>query len=201
MTNPFEGPEDVEETASREEAEAEEMDFEDVDVEQLEDLEDEVEESAGETKPAKEKKVKEPKAPARPPVPEGFVTPVAFARILTEQLHAMGHSNRNGRIGGDGEECDHKVNPVPPQMVYSYIKNNGADSRNPLPTYEEGGRENLLKPEEALEWWVAMIKRVKASKAAKAEKDAAKAEKAKTKETLEVEESELTEVGEVEEVE
>jgi hypothetical protein len=125
---------------------------------------DEVDTPASAESPAP---AKAEKAPARPPVPEGYVTPVEFAKRLTEHLEAQEASNKNGRIS--------KTNPVPPQMVYSYIKSNGPSSKNPLPTYEEGGRSNLLKVEEALGWWDAKAERTAASKAAAAEKAARKA--------------------------
>jgi hypothetical protein len=119
------------------------------------------------TAESSDKAPKAEKAPARPPVPEGYVTPVEFAKQLTEHLEKQGASNKNGPIS--------KTNPVPPQMVYSYIKSNGPSSKNPLPTYEEGGRSNLLKAEEALAWWDAKAERTAASKAAAAEKAARKA--------------------------
>src|SRR5258706_3197681 len=48
------------------------------------------------------------KASARPPVPEGFIAPVAFAKVLTTKLIAA------GKIAED--------EVIPPQMVYSYIQ-------------------------------------------------------------------------------
>jgi hypothetical protein len=112
-----------------------------------------------------------PKAPARPPVPEGYVSPVAFAKILTEHLEAKGAENSKGKITVES-------NPIPPQMVYSYLKNAGETSKNPWPRYEEGQRKNLLKVDESLAWWDALTERVSASRAnatAKAEKKNAKA--------------------------
>lgn len=116
--------------------------------------------AAGEKKAAKEK------TPARPPVPEGYVTPVAFAKLLTE------HLIKEGRLEAG--------KTVPPQMVYSYMKNadpTKAGVKNPWPRYSEGGRENLLKVDESLAWWDAKDARVKASKDAQAEKAAKKAAK------------------------
>jgi hypothetical protein len=126
--------------------------------------------------PAEGKTEKQPKAPARPPVPEGYVTPVAFAKVLTEHLEAKGYENSKGPVTVAS-------NPIPPQMVYSYLKNSGPGSKNEWPRYEEGGRKNLVKVEESLEWWDALIERVAASKQAakaKADKKAAKAEETPT---------------------
>lgn len=162
MSNPFEDTM-VEDTAP----EVEDLDL-DVDT-ASDDVEDTVE--ATDDKPEKAPKApKEKKGPARPPVPEGKVTPVQFAKILTEHLEAKGASNKAGLITAAS-------NPVPPQMVYSYIRNNSS-GKNPLPVYSEGGRENLLIVEEALGWWDAKDERITASKAAKAEKASKKAEKA-----------------------
>jgi hypothetical protein len=163
MSNPFGQDEITEDTTveatSPEVAEdvAAEADL-DVDTPELDEADetDTVEEPAAEA--PKEKKAKEKKAPARPPVPEGYITPVAFAKVLSEKL------------GKD----------VPPQYIYSTI-NSTKNGKNPLPTYSEGGRDNLLKLEEALAWWEQKDTRVaerKANAASKAEKKANKAEAA-----------------------
>jgi hypothetical protein len=115
--------------------------------------------------PKAEAKPKEAKTPARPPVPEGYVTPVTFAKLLTAHL----------------KEKNPEAKDVPPQMIYSYMKNadpTKAGVKNPWPRYSDGGRENLLKADESLAWWDAKDARVKASKETKAEKDAKKAAKA-----------------------
>lgn len=94
------------------------------------------------------KPAKVAKAPARPPVPEGYIAPVAFAKKLSE----------------------HYGYEVRPQVVYSTIRqsNSGDNPKNPLPVYSEGGRDNLLKLDEAFAWWMAKDERVAARKAAKA---------------------------------
>lgn len=115
--------------------------------------------------PKAQKAAKEPKAPARPAVPEGFISPVAAAKALSEHL-----SNKHG-----------KVVEISSQMVYSYMKNNGPESKNPIPTYTEGGRSNLLKWDEIRDWWDAKEARVWGRKEAKAAKDAEKAAKAAEK--------------------
>lgn len=191
MTNPFEGPEDVEvdETA---------VEVEDLDVETVEDDEDAAEDTVEATPTeGKEKapKAKKEKTPARPPVAEGYVTPVAFAKLLTKHLESRGAENKKGPINDS--------NPMPPQQVYSYIRNNQG-GKNPLPIYTDpaltGGREYVLKPEEALAWWDEKDERITTSKTAKAEKEKAKAEKAASK-AEDVTEAEAAEVGEVEEAE
>lgn len=120
------------------------------------------------------------KAPARPEVPSGYITPVQFAKALTKHLAEKGVSNKNGKIGRkEDDTIDLNHNPIPPQYIYSVL-NQGkkAGAKNPLPSYSEGGRENLLKLEEALAWWDAKDQRVADSKTAKAEKEAKKAAKA-----------------------
>jgi hypothetical protein len=116
-----------------------------------------------------EKPAKEKKEPTRPPVPEGKVAPVAFAKILTEHLRKE-HPELGVRLAED------KV--VAPQVVYSYIKNNGADSKFPFPAEKAEGRTAVVDADAGLEWWDTKDLRVKASKTAKADKEKAKAEKA-----------------------
>ena len=95
-----------------------------------------------------------PAKATRPKAPEGYVKPVEFAKHLGEHL---------GKT-------------VPPQVVYSYIKNNqGEGARNPFPTHEIGGYAWYIKPEEGLAWWDAKNDRVTAAKAATVAKAAAKA--------------------------
>jgi hypothetical protein len=142
------------------------------------DGDDETETLPAETTTDGDKPAKAPKVPARPPVPEGYVSPVAFAKLLTEHLEKNGASNRKGLISV-------KENPIAPQVVYSYIKNNGKDSKNPFPQYtgeEVGvpGRAVVVKVDEGLAWWDEKTNRVGARAQAKAEADKAKAEKANT---------------------
>ena len=100
----------------------------------------------------------------RPPVPEGFITPVAFAKELTKHLH------ESGDLDADAE--------IPPQMVYSYLKSNSKGD-NAFPQYPGGeGRKVLLKLDEALAWWDAKNVRVAERKANAANKEAKKAAKA-----------------------
>jgi hypothetical protein len=150
------------------------------------------------------KPTKEPKAPARPTPPATHITPVAFAKELTKHLADKSFQNKNGFVGRttDGSAIDLKINPIPPQYIYSMInqthKRNAQGeltAKNPLPTYVSGhggeiwptgeqpegtpiARINLLILDEALAWWDAKDARVAASKADKAAKEKAKAEKA-----------------------
>jgi hypothetical protein len=107
-----------------------------------------------------------PKAKAnttpRTKAPEGFVKPVEFAKILSDHL-----------------STPEAPKVVPPQVVYSYIKNNAGESaKNPFPVHEVEGYAWYIKPEEGLAWWDAKNSRVSAAKVARATKEAAKAAKA-----------------------
>ena len=98
-----------------------------------------------------------PAKATRPKAPEGYVKPVEFAKILSEHLNKA----------------------VPPQVVYSYVKNNsGGDAKHPFPVHEVDGYAWYIKPEEGLKWWDEKNTRVATSKATQAAKAAAKAEKA-----------------------
>ena len=151
-------------------------------------------EAAGEGAKTEKAAEKTPKAPARPAPPEGYITPVQFAKVLTEHLEAKGASNKNGPI--TAKSATSPGNPIPPQYIYSMInQGNKPNAKNPVPTYvsahdgtvyktgeqPEGtplARVNLMDSSEALAWWDAKDERVAASKAAKAEADAKKAAKA-----------------------
>jgi hypothetical protein len=117
-------------------------------------------------------KAKEKKESTRPPVPEGKVSPVAFAKILTEHLRKE-HESLGKRLADDKS--------VAPQVVYSYIKNNAEGSKNPFPATKAEGRAAVVDAEAGLAWWDAKDVRVAEGKKAKAEKDAAKAAKAANK--------------------
>jgi len=135
----------------------------DVDAPAVADAED----SVATTQPVEPAKT-ETKAPARPPVPEGKVSPVAFAKLLSAHLTAKARET-------DSEAAEITVAP---QVVYSYIKNNGPTSKNPFPSEPAEGRAAVVDAEKAIAWWEAKDARVKASKVAakeKADKKAAKA--------------------------
>lgn len=106
------------------------------------------------------------KGPKRGTLPEGKVTPVGLAAILTERKL---HQNKAGEIV-----------PVKPQMVYSYMKNSTKEDR--LETHEiqdsNDQPRQVFDIEKAVEWWERKNKRVaerKANAAAKATKAAEKA--------------------------
>jgi len=120
----------------------------DVDVPEDTDEVEDTSETTAEAKPAKAA------GTPRKPAPEGYVKPVQFAKVLSEHL---------GKT-------------VPPQVVYSYIKNNSGDSaRNPFPVHNVDGYPWYIKAQEGLDWWDAKNGRVAAAKTAKATKEAAKA--------------------------
>jgi len=123
-------------------------DDDNLDVDVPDDTDDAPSETVAEAKPAKATGTPRTKAP------EGFVKPVEFAKVLSAHL---------GKT-------------VPPQVVYSYIKNNSGESaRNPFPVHELDGYAWYVKPEEGLAWWDAKNGRVAASKEERAAKAAKKA--------------------------
>jgi len=150
----------------------EEPEVEDFDVDTAdEDLED-VEETGDETPKVKAEKA--PVAPKRGDLPDGWVTPVAFAKYMTEnQLH----HDKEGNVA-----------ELRPQVVYSYIKN--APKDNPFPNSELGKLKTIedsngiargaFKLADGLAWWEDRKQRAEARKAnaaAKAEKKAKPANK------------------------
>ena len=136
-------------------------------VEDVENLVDEAEETA-EEKPAKKAKAK--KEPARGELPEGYVTPVGLAKVLTEKGL---HTNRDG-----------EVTEVKPQMVYSYLRNSPESDKFPLETIQDslGKDRQVVKIEAGVAWWERKNERTAARKANAAEKAAKKAERAAAKE-------------------
>lgn len=132
----------------------------------------------------KEKAEKAPAKPKRGNLPEGFVTPVQLAKVLTERGL---HTNRAG-----------DVVEVRPQMVYSYIKNAPKDDRLDPETIQDdnGVDRSVLKLDEAIAWWERKNARVDQRHQNAANKATKKAEK---KESAEAEAS--TDEGEAEEAE
>jgi hypothetical protein len=107
---------------------------------------------------APKKVVKKVGGQTRPPVPEGYITPVQWAKELSEAATKTGRAN--------GELKENEVYEIPPQQIYSYLnqaKKSGA--KNPLPSHSAGGRNNLLKRDEVNAWWAAKEQR-KAERAA-----------------------------------
>ena len=155
------------------------LDVDSGDAEDVEEVPAEAEKPKGATKKATKA------ANTRPPVPAGYISPVAAAKKLSAHLTAK------ARAAGQLEE-DEEIE-VRPQVVYSYIRNNQeGKSKNPIKTYSEGGRENLLKLDEFIAWWDEKDARVAARKAG-AKKTAKKAEAAPAEEVVEAEAAEVVE--------
>lgn len=157
----------------------------DVDAPSIEDLELEGEPTdvVSESAEAAEAAPKAPKKePARGELPEGYVTPVGFAKILTDRGL---HTNREGQVA-----------KVEPQMVYSYIRNAPKDAPFPVEDKEDslGKVRQVINIEAGLAWWEQKNARTAERKQHAAEKAAKKAEKASAS-------SESTPEGEVEDVE
>jgi hypothetical protein len=186
MGNPFDGEEPATTAVATEEpvhvtdldeVETEEPDA-DVDVDSNATADDETEEAPA-TPPVKNvKQVGAAKTTSsRKPVAEGYVAPVEAAKRLSEHLTIKGREA--GLIGADQEI------EIKPQVMYSYIKNNGPDSKNPLPRYTDpeltGGRECVVKVAEVIKWWEdkdARVSERKANAKVKADKKAENAKKA-----------------------
>jgi hypothetical protein len=125
---------------------------------------------------------KEPKAKAAPKrgeLPEGYVTPVQLAKVITEKGL---HTDREG-----GHE-------VKPQMVYSYIKNSPKEDPFPISTVTDsiGVERQALLEDEGVAWWERKNERVAARKANAEQKATAKAERAAAKAVAEAEGDEST---------
>lgn len=134
-------------------------------VDEVETVENDEQEAVAEKAAPKAKK-----ASARGDLPEGYVTPVGFAKIATErQLHI----NREGEVA-----------EVRPQMVYSYMNNSPKDDPFPVTTVEDslGKKRQALLVEEGIAWWERKNERVARRKQNAAEKAARKAERAAAKE-------------------
>jgi len=149
----------------------------DVDYDGAGELDDEVElgptaETAADGKPAKE--AKPPKEKARGELPDNLVTPVGLAHVLTER-----------GLGGKNEDGANKE--VPPQVVYSYIKNAPAAHPYPGGTVQDSlgkDRDNVVDIEAGVAWWTAKNERAaarRANAAAKAQAALATKEKAAAK--------------------
>jgi len=114
----------------------------------------------------KESKKSEPK---RGQLPDGYVTPVGFAKIL-EQRGLQ--KDRDGNV----------LTEVRPQMVYSYKKNAPKDDPFPIEKVQDsiGVEREALKIDDGVAWWERKNKRVDDKKAnAKAKADKAAENKAK----------------------
>jgi len=108
------------------------------------------------------------KAPARGKLPEGYVTPVGLAKVLGER-------------GLQKNKAGETLTTVPPQMVYSYMRNAGEKDPFPIETVkdDQGNERQALLLEKGIEWW----ERKNARAATRAENARAKAAKAAEKKT------------------
>src|SRR4051794_23342364 len=107
---------------------------EDVETVAGDDLVDTPESTATEPKAKKE--------PKRGDLPEGYVTPVGFAK----ELGARGlQTDREGNV----------LETVQPQMVYSYMKNAPKDDPFPIESVTDsiGGTRQALTVENGVAWW------------------------------------------------
>jgi hypothetical protein len=186
---------------------------EDVDVPELED-DDETEtvvtadqEKAGQGQADPSKAASKPKNPRWAP-PEGFLTPVGFAKIVTERkLHTPRGASEPGEVSS--------------QMVYSYAKNAPKTDKFPLtffdatsgeavassredgpgetfdfPVAKERGLKQAVKVEDGIAWWERKNARVKertANAATKAANKTEKGSKASSEPTVEAEDDEVVE--------
>jgi hypothetical protein len=105
--------------------------------------------------PKTEKKVKAP-------LPEGFVTPVEYAHRLGERLN----QNRDS---------------IRPQIIYGYLKNNAAGSKNPFPAKQNSDGAWIVDEKAADAWYDALQGRKTQREATKAEKEAKAAADANAK--------------------
>ena len=128
------------------------------------------------------------KAPARGELPEEYVTPVGFAKIVSEREL---HTDRNG--GHD----------VKPQMVYSYIKNAPKEDPFPLTDVEDslGKTRSAVLIEDGIAWWERKNERTSARKVNAAEKAAAKEKRAAEKAAAAEAEGEVAEESDLTEAE
>jgi hypothetical protein len=146
------------------------------DVETITSDEGEVIESGPEATATEPKAKKEP---ARGQLPDGYVTPVGLAHEL-------------GKRGLQKNKAGEVLVTVPPQMVYSYMRNASKDDAFPVETVTDsiGKERQALKLDEGIAWWERKNTRAQERKDNAATKAAAKAEKAANKPADEVTESE-----------
>jgi hypothetical protein len=145
-------------------------------VENVEDNEQEVVESPQEQAEG-EQAPKAKKEPKRGDLPEGYVTPVGLAKVLTERGL---HTNRQGEVA-----------KVEPQMVYSYLNNN-KEFGGVFTDVEDsiGATRKAVELETGVQAWVDLKTRANERRQNAAAKKAAKEERAAAKAAEKTEESE-----------
>lgn len=140
-------------------------------AEEVEELDEELEDTE-ETEPEEDSEEETEKAAPkvkRGELPEGYVTPVGLAAVLTERKLYV---NRKGEVA-----------EVKPQMVYSYIKNAPKDHPFPSETVQDslGNDRFVVDLEKGVQWWTDKNARAEARKASAADKAAKKATKKEEK--------------------
>jgi len=148
------------------------------------------------TKPAKEAKA--PKEPARGDLPEGYVTPVGFAKIISEPKDGNKENKEPSNwYHTSGKDGSHEVRP---QMVYSYMKNAPKEDQFPVTTVKDSLEKDrqVVKPEDGIAWWNRKNDRVGERKTNAANKAQAKADRAQKAEAEKAAEGEKVEAGAVE---
>lgn len=135
----------------------------------VEELVGDASETVAEGTEAAEKPAKVKKEPVRGELPEGYVTNVGLAKILSERGL---HTNKSG-----------EVVEVKPQMVYSYEKNAGESDPFPteIVTDSLGKERRAVQIEAGVAWWVRKNERAAERKANAGVKAAEKAAKAAAK--------------------
>jgi hypothetical protein len=115
--------------------------------------------------PAKAKK-----EPARGDLPEGYVTPVGLAKVISERGL---QKDREGNV----------VTDVKPQMVYSYLKNAPEADKFPVEQVTDslGKERQAVSIEAGVAWWERKNERTELRKKNAAEKQAAKDKRAAQK--------------------
>jgi hypothetical protein len=137
---------------------------------------DEVETVTGATTEQKTDEPKAPAAPKRGALPEGKVTPVEFAKLLSQPLDG----NKDNLDGDNWHYTNGKTGShlVPPQMIYSYVKNSKGLTTETLTDANGVSRDYILTLDQAMAFWNGRGEKAAeraANAKAKAEKAAAKA--------------------------
>jgi hypothetical protein len=117
------------------------------------------------------------KEPARGDLPEGYVTPVGFAKELSKPKDGNAENTADDNFRHTDKNGSHEVKP---QMVYSYMRNASKENPFPIETVKDSLNHDrqALKLEAGLAWWDAKNARVAERKANAAAKEQKKAEKA-----------------------
>jgi len=161
---------------------------------------DEVDTVASEDGEKTAKEAKAPKEKARGDLPEGYVTPVGLAKVLSQPKDGNAENTDESNWYHTDKNGGHEVRP---QMVYSYKKN--APKEDPFPEIEVddtlGHKRAALLLSDGLAWWDRKNERVGVRKQNAAEKAAKAAERAKAKAEGGTAEGETTEEAVVTEAE